>query len=596
MELEVAGNPITTRLEGAPANCYPGLEADLRNLDRRFFPGLIFEFSKKSDGDPLVQQRGAQLVAVDLSDPDLTVAGGAGEEEENRLATLGKQLAQLSGALPAEQIFLDSVTTGKDGKFDFSSGKIELISQEGIPFDNYIAWRIVRSLPPGPVRIELSRIQDGKRVPLAALEWRRRVFQKAGGGLSDAYSPGELTQSLCSPWQHDFRDCACTYWATNHPDIVLAAHPADIAELDDPGPDQDRAEDPVIWLRRDREDPVPPRGTSEGCRPFEMDHYEINHRWRELAFVLEGREQPAPWAATTNVTHASPVPGSLPELLSVLGGVELALALEYLYARYTVRFYDPLGEEQRRAADFIAHELLNVAIGEMMHLRWVNELLFELGKATPADPGPALQVSTLVPFGNSRDDGPGRAPRYEVRLREVTERSIAEAIDEFIAAEAPSGSVEGLYARILSRLQEGWAEDGGLRPGLIGLVRRIIADGVGHYSRFREIQAILRRPGNRDIVKSLKDVTPDSRDFGEAAKLYQSVIENLERAYRMTGTEAMKIVERAGQSMKELDGHATALARQGKAIPLFQVAREVAGTLEEKVTRSVLGPLLSGSR
>jgi len=24
--------------------------------------------------------------------------------------------------------------------------------------------------------------------------------------------PGELTQSLCSPWQNDYKECACYYW------------------------------------------------------------------------------------------------------------------------------------------------------------------------------------------------------------------------------------------------------------------------------------------------------------------------------------------------------------------------------------------------
>src|ERR1700676_1897898 len=36
----VAGNPISTRLESGIGNCFPGLECDLRNLERRFFPFL----------------------------------------------------------------------------------------------------------------------------------------------------------------------------------------------------------------------------------------------------------------------------------------------------------------------------------------------------------------------------------------------------------------------------------------------------------------------------------------------------------------------------------------------------------------------------
>ena len=32
--------------------------------------------------------------------------------------------------------------------------------------------------------------------------------------------PGELTQSLCSPWQNDYRECGCYYWAASRPDYV----------------------------------------------------------------------------------------------------------------------------------------------------------------------------------------------------------------------------------------------------------------------------------------------------------------------------------------------------------------------------------------
>jgi hypothetical protein len=32
--------------------------------------------------------------------------------------------------------------------------------------------------------------------------------------------PGELTQGLCSPWQNDYRECSCYYWAAARPDFV----------------------------------------------------------------------------------------------------------------------------------------------------------------------------------------------------------------------------------------------------------------------------------------------------------------------------------------------------------------------------------------
>ena len=71
----VPGNPVITRPEDAVANCYPGLELDVRNLDRRFFPGLVFEFIARHDPSaPYTEPMhyGAKLLFLDLySDPDL---------------------------------------------------------------------------------------------------------------------------------------------------------------------------------------------------------------------------------------------------------------------------------------------------------------------------------------------------------------------------------------------------------------------------------------------------------------------------------------------------------------------------------------------
>jgi hypothetical protein len=41
--VRAAGNPVVTELESGVGNCFPGLEIDLRNLDRRFFPYLAVD-------------------------------------------------------------------------------------------------------------------------------------------------------------------------------------------------------------------------------------------------------------------------------------------------------------------------------------------------------------------------------------------------------------------------------------------------------------------------------------------------------------------------------------------------------------------------
>jgi hypothetical protein len=49
-----------------------------------------------------------------------------------------------------------------------------------------------------------------------------RPFFEAGTGVikRELLQPGELTQSLCSPWQNDYRECSCYYWAASRPDYV----------------------------------------------------------------------------------------------------------------------------------------------------------------------------------------------------------------------------------------------------------------------------------------------------------------------------------------------------------------------------------------
>src|ERR1700690_1173623 len=40
----VSGNPMTARPESGVGNAHPGLEFDVRVLDRHFLPGLVFDF------------------------------------------------------------------------------------------------------------------------------------------------------------------------------------------------------------------------------------------------------------------------------------------------------------------------------------------------------------------------------------------------------------------------------------------------------------------------------------------------------------------------------------------------------------------------
>jgi hypothetical protein len=49
----------------------------------------------------------------------------------------------------------------------------------------------------------------------------RPFFQDDTAVISNELAAaGELTQGLCSPWQNDYRECSCYYWASARPDYV----------------------------------------------------------------------------------------------------------------------------------------------------------------------------------------------------------------------------------------------------------------------------------------------------------------------------------------------------------------------------------------
>src|SRR5262249_25657354 len=160
-------------LESGVSNCYPGLEYDHRNLDRRFFPGLVFEFVSQEDAaNPDATRQGALLRTVDTSDPGLAAPPGF-EDVASAL------VAQLSGddgtALSSSDVrwFLTAITQTK--------ATIRLQDETGAPFDGLTVWRLVRSLRPGPVTLELGRRDKPGAAPVRLVGWRRRFTDAETG-------------------------------------------------------------------------------------------------------------------------------------------------------------------------------------------------------------------------------------------------------------------------------------------------------------------------------------------------------------------------------------------------------------------------------
>jgi ferritin-like protein len=554
----IAGNPVTTRLESAVGNCYPGLEFDHRNLDRRFFPGLVFNFGGTL---PVV------LAAIEPTDPALEPQPGDDDATAKAIPALSAALRdqfKLLGRKPGDWILAAiaqggrSIDTATAGPYD----------------DGMQIWRLVRSLERDQVTITLRLAADASPGPggkgarvIRLTHFRRRYVDPDKGVLSPVYLPGELTQSMCSPWQHDFRDCACDYWASNHPDIVLGEDLPRGAELPSGIPLDDAA--PLDWLRADRASRVAASRSDAENDALRLRHYQINSEWQTLAFVLGGKEISGVYAPRDE-TFAQPFAShdELAAELARLCGLELAVMLEYLYAYFSLR--DPgeagLPRGLGDALTFARHEILGIAIGEMRHLRWANQLLWSLEKlGSAAKLGPILTPGPTVPDPSAPN---GQRPRALLTLQ-------PEVLDRFIAVEQPSGTLDGEYSRVVSTLRSGFS------PALLQLARQIVADGMEHYSRFREIKVALtpffpKRAGAQPVyLRPLQIAT--ASEARAALTLFTGILNDLGAAYRRGDMEDARNIVQARTKMIGLEDEASALAAKNLGVPFFSGAVFPAG-------------------
>ena len=443
---------MTTELESGVGNCFPGLEVDLRNLDRRFFPYLAFDFL----GDQVIELVGTSLARAQAEQPPGPLVDGI------------RRLATEQGTWRVTRVTGDFAGFGSR---TFQTN--ELGESDGVPPDG---WTVVRLLRPATqVTLELRRTGG----PPVAVTATRASYLTDDGAFAEMFEPGELTQSLCSPWTHDFRDCGCFYWASNHPDLTLPALPAGVANND---PDWGMR---TLWLRSDRAgndppDPAPPAGTGAFRRPgAEMDYFEINQRWQDLDVVLDGRELRVPYDPDA-IAGVPLAPAQLLPTLRYAAGVEVAVMLEYLAALYSLDVNaGAQGTVLRDDVRAARQQLLLVAISEMRHLRWVNSVLFELhrrsGGAAPFTP--ALGVATILRGSAGFADRP-------VRFRRLTPDVMA----EFVRVEAPSLTVDGLYSSLLATFERDGDDD------LAASIRSVMADGAEHYAVLPRHPGVARPP------------------------------------------------------------------------------------------------------
>ncbi|MFZ6780175.1 ferritin-like domain-containing protein [Undibacterium sp. Ji83W] len=523
----VAGNPVSTRLESGVGNCYPGLEADLRNLERRFFPFLEVD----------IDDTEIRIVAVDSSGIDAattnTTTTTPGTANTPMSAAVAKKYRNLARDISQNRRCTITGINGNFGPFGNQDLSIATLSPPGntdistAPPD---AWTAIRLLPENTPLTLTIQTSAGS----VSLQGKRSPYLSSTGSLAAMFEPGELTQSLCSPWTHDFRDCGCFYWASNHPDIAQPPTP----DASEPGVPWLAA---VPWERLNRSIGNTPPVPADINEPEELGHYAINHQWQTLNFVLEGRETIRPYKPGKFTALPLASREELQLYLRYAAGLELAAIQEYLSAAYSLLSPAMLAAGDLRNNVTVSFaELMRIAYGEMRHLRAVNNVLLSLNGPAYT---PALQVAKTIP------DAAGNQSPVRARILD------RQAILDFLALEQANTGADKLYARIYATLrQPGFGSDADCQS-----IRYIMAEGQDHFETFENMQVWLQgfQP-SQYLHQNLVQAPASNSTYKALQKAYRSLLEKLYAGYQAGMPQGAVDINSARSDMVAASGFGSA--------------------------------------
>ncbi|HEY9262679.1 hypothetical protein, partial [Chitinophaga sp.] len=194
-----AGNPYSVLARAAISNCFPGLESDFRNFWRGIFVNLtVSENDNYVLADASNQQlTGRRIVGIN-GKPTMVMGEGPVFPGGDNVPLSTKDNPNGAAFMEWSNLLASiGVKGGQSVKLQFTSGEAEL-----------------------PVLVTEDQLKDTNQFPLFSFTVNV-IFQHQGAAINDfMVRPGDLTQSLCAPWQNDYRECACYYWAATRPDYV----------------------------------------------------------------------------------------------------------------------------------------------------------------------------------------------------------------------------------------------------------------------------------------------------------------------------------------------------------------------------------------
>jgi hypothetical protein len=236
------GNPPSTHPRSFIANCFPGLEFDFRNVWKRF------------------------LVGIELHESDNLVVGvEPGSLAAQQGVAVGDGLISIDGRA------VETVVSGPPqvGEPDVA------LRANNLEWTNSIADVVAKAGQKVQCRL--------RRPPNSVFEVTlevRNLFE--GVALAQgAAQPGALTQGLCSPWQADYRECGCYYWAASRPDFVNV-------EVD-----QNQQATGHNWMLKNRQPTTPKVYTPDiPGDPNQVGYEDLYRDWEgALRFIIGGRDE-----------------------------------------------------------------------------------------------------------------------------------------------------------------------------------------------------------------------------------------------------------------------------------------------------------------
>jgi hypothetical protein len=257
LHYRAAGNPYSTVARSAISNCFPGLEFDFRNLWRRAFKGLVLLESNN--------------YVMDATEPKLKKLIG-----HRLLAIDGKAtMVVTSGPVFPNGDSQPLITTSNPNGVSFmewSNSMVDVLQKQG----QEVICHFTVDKSPTEVLVDLKKLDDKKKYIAVKLEVNHLFDGNSAAFSDEVLKPGELTQSLCAPWQNDYRECSCYYWAASRPDYVNVV------------PDENGLSTGDNWMAKKRTGKYIPDNWSDTRMQTYDDLFE---NWQgELSFIIKGND------------------------------------------------------------------------------------------------------------------------------------------------------------------------------------------------------------------------------------------------------------------------------------------------------------------